>query len=451
MSIEKRNQEIYNAYLDDIREYGEPRWDRIADTIPHIELSVRQIRRIARNIYNDIHPSLPDDDDGLPKSSEESVRFKITGNTAEASSTSKRIKTLDQLLEACDADLQLWRVDRHVVNVWEMGRKKKVVDLKWNDGRADGYVKDSGEWNQAQNWQVKANFVPRREYPLKRAVDDIIKQVHRHAPQYDVDEPLMQGGKYLFVPSLYDTHFGNRNGISLEQAGQDYKKVGLALMKGAMGSPKVIDRILFVVGQDFLHSDNIQGTTTRGTWVETSEDIRNVIAVACQSIVYVIEQMASLAPVDIIPVESNHDRLGVYWLGLFLDAWFRHYKNVSVRQEIMPRKYYAYGKTLLGLDHGDAGKPDRLLGMMAVEQPKLWGNSTYREWLRGHFHQKQKMIYPVTTDMGVTVRVLPALCDTDNYHKLHMFTGGKRAAEGLYYHKDHGPAGEFPVFVDELD
>ena len=51
------------------------------------------------------------------------VAFDQQRNTATAESTSGRITTLDQLLAFCRVDLDVWRVERHVVNKWEVGAK----------------------------------------------------------------------------------------------------------------------------------------------------------------------------------------------------------------------------------------------------------------------------------------------------------------------------------------
>lgn len=94
--------------------------------------------------------------------------------------------------------------------------------------------------------------------------------------------------------------------------------------------------------------------------------------------------------------------------------------------------------------------PADAAALMAGEAPHLWAATRYREWLRGHVHHSASMFYPITSDSGVTARVIPAMCPPDEYHILHGFVGSHRAAEVLYYHREYGPAGSFPVFVDEV-
>ncbi len=45
------------------------------------------------------------------------------GNNAEVESSGKRIKTLGDMIKECGIDLNVWKIDRHVINKWEVGSK----------------------------------------------------------------------------------------------------------------------------------------------------------------------------------------------------------------------------------------------------------------------------------------------------------------------------------------
>jgi len=51
-------------------------------------------------------------------------------NTREVSTKHPRIKTLDQLLEAAQVDLDTWEVERYVINKWEVGAKDSMDEIK---------------------------------------------------------------------------------------------------------------------------------------------------------------------------------------------------------------------------------------------------------------------------------------------------------------------------------
>jgi hypothetical protein len=183
--------------------------------------------------------------------------------------------------------------------------------------------------------------------------------------------------------------------------------------------------------------------------LELAANQRMAITALVEAYEYAVMRLREIAPVDVVVVESNHDRYSMSWLGEVMKAMFRRMAGVAVDAGNHPRKYYKYGVTLIGLEHGDGTKPRDLAALMAMEAPQEWAATRYRQWLRGHVHHSAGMYYPITSDGGVTTRVIPALCPPDEYHVLRGYVGGHRAAEVMYYHKDYGPAGTFPVFVDE--
>lgn len=384
-----------------------------------------------------------------------SVKFTDSGFAANATSVSKRIKSLDQLLEAAKVDLTKWMVTRHEINVWEMGRKKKLVDLSWNNGVMDGVVEDLGDWNLTDLWQVKAWFQPRKEEPYEKALNTLIERVQEHSPRYKVESfaytPVSD--EYLLVPNLYDAHFGKRPHrsieYSLEDAHNDFIKIAESVAVQTSQSPKKVSRILFPVGQDLLHVDGLFDTTSKGTWVETSEDIRLAIDAACDATAKAIEIFASVAPVDVVPVEGNHDRLQTYWVGKYLQAFFSNHPYVNVFDMKLERQYYQWGRVGLGLTH-DGKNPQQLATLFPIEARHMWPDIEWTEWLTGHFHHQRGALYAVDSIRGTVVRTISALCNMDNYHSLHLYSGTNRAAEVLYYHKENGPAGSFPIFVSEL-
>jgi hypothetical protein len=394
-------------------------------------------------------------EDTPPKADTHKVKFTEKEHSATAYSISKRIKSLDQLLKACNADLTKWRVAKHIVNVWEGGRKSKVVDLTWKKGVMDGFVEDSGDWQLTDLWQVKAWFEPREEEPYEKALEDLIEKVRKHVPKYKPSgftyKPIIDG--YLLIPNLYDAHFGKRShrnfNYTLDEARDDFIKIAKAVAAQVLLGPKKVSRIMFPVGNDLLHVDSLLEKTTNGTWVETSEDLRIAIDAACEATAETIEIFATVAPVDVIPVEGNHDRLQTYWLGKYLQAVFSHHPNVNVYDMKLERQYYQWGKVGIGLAH-DGKSPQQLATLFPVEARKMWADIKWSEWLTGHFHHQRGALYAVDSIRGTVVRTISALCNMDNYHSLHLYVGTHRAADVLYYHKENGPAGSFPVFVSEL-
>ena len=95
---------------------------------------------------------------------------KVNANgTGEISTiTTKRIRTLADLVEICEIDTNEWIIDHWVANKWEMG------------------AKDADDKLQIEPlFQVKAWLKPRKqEKALERIAADLMADAKRHAPQY---------------------------------------------------------------------------------------------------------------------------------------------------------------------------------------------------------------------------------------------------------------------------
>jgi hypothetical protein len=98
---------------------------------------------------------------------EDKFDAKVSGNTKDVTARSRRIKTLDDLIEACDIDLDQWQVLRHEVNKWEVGAKVAEKVLTWKNGQIEeGHLHAPGRLTIEPLFQVKATLVKRHPEPL---------------------------------------------------------------------------------------------------------------------------------------------------------------------------------------------------------------------------------------------------------------------------------------------
>jgi len=361
-----------------------------------------------------------------------------SSNRAYAWSKSTRITTIEQLVEFCEIDLSRWTIYRAVVNKWEVGVKQL-----------------NGTVQVEPLFQIKVWLEPVEASSAVDALEELIEELRQSGPVVKKPVyPRQDSDGYLTVVGMLDTHLGRRvsgNTYSLEDAAADFKLVGDTICSKILGFGRSVDRILFPVGNDAINADTLYGTTTNGTQVEMSADMRDVFRETLWAYIHVMTSLANIAPVDVVCVQSNHDRLIGSALGTSLEAYFSRDRRFTFNNKNTPRKYYMYGTTLLGFDHGDKVKPDKLAAIMAVEAPNEWAGSEHRHWMRGHIHYQAEMYIPLTTAYGVGVRVIPALCPLDDWHKLMGFIGNKRAGDVWYIHPKEGPAGEFPVFASDVD
>lgn len=85
-----------------------------------------------------------------------------------------RIVTLEQLLEYCEVDTDIWRVDRYIVNKWEVGRKNKEVHIRYEDGvLVEGNIDDFGTIHKDDLIQVKAWLIRHEPIPVRPTIQSV--------------------------------------------------------------------------------------------------------------------------------------------------------------------------------------------------------------------------------------------------------------------------------------
>jgi hypothetical protein len=195
-----------------------------------------------------------------------------------------------------------------------------------------------------------------------------------------------------------------------------------------------VEKFVFPLGNDLFNSDTTNYTTTKGTpqfdYVEWKEGYK----FASNLIIGAIDQLAKIAPVDIICIQGNHDTQKLFTFGLLVDAYFHNNENVFVDIENSTRKYYRHGTILAMFDHGEI-KPQEYPLIFATEQPRLWGECKYKEVLLGHFHHEIVKEY-----RGVKVRYLPTITSSDAWHESKGYISQK-AAHAYKWHREKGVIG----------
>ena len=279
-----------------------------------------------------------------------------------------------------------------------------------------------------------------RENELLEKITDLIeKHNHYYAPIIREKE-----ANHLLVINPADIHIGKyANEIETGEAYNNdiaYERV-LEGIEGLINKAKgfSIDRILFCVGNDILHIDNVYSTTTKGTYVESDGKWWEHFELALELYVKCIERLRIIAPVDVLHSMSNHDYQSGFHLAHALKSWFRKDEEVSFDISVAHRKYYQYGSNLIGLEHGDGAKMDNLPLLMAQEKPTMWSETKYRYWYLHHLHHKIKHKWRDAKDfIGVTVEYMRSPSGTDSWHSRKGYTGVHKAVEGFIHQKESG-------------
>lgn len=354
------------------------------------------------------------------------------------------IKTVPELLKACDVDTNVWEVAQKWLNKWDV---TAIID---------------GNARTFQNFQVKARLEKKLSIVKEKALGEIFKEMIKdyEPPKLSIvptsNNKLKSAEEYennLFEISLFDLHYGKL--CWRQETGEDFDiKIARTRFLDIIatllhrGSGFQYNRILFPVGNDFFNSDTIFNTTTKGTLQDEDVRWKKTFNVGVGLLVDAINLLKQTGvPIDVLVIPGNHDFEKSYYMGSYLEAWFNNDSMVHINNGALLRKYYRFGKVLLGFTHGSEEKIDSLPMIMAndVESKPLWSETEFHEFHIGDIHRRKDIKYTVVDktnmtyeDLGVTVRYLSSLTGTDAWHFSHGFVGAIKAGEGFIWNDKLG-------------
>jgi metallophosphoesterase superfamily enzyme len=374
-----------------------------------------------RKALTDVAAKLPPP---APAADSEQVTQRQDGDTLEARSTSRRIRTVDDLLRHIDADLDRYEVAASEATKWECGDGDGgTVELH----RVFVRLKPRGGPSTRDVVAAMIDGAKKSFSPTKKIVSKLSK---RRAP---IESDLLQ----LLV--VADTHFG-KYAWGRTTGGDDYdlgiaeRLVGEAgrelLAAGEQHRPA--KRVIAFLG-DLFHYDTPHGTTTSGTPLERDGRLQKMIAVGCDTLLSLVEKSAETVPTDVYCVNGNHDEVLTWAFQRILLERFRGARGVTISDEFTGRQYFSHGKNLLGFAHGHRAKK-KLPQLMALEAASEWSRCPYREWHTGHYHAQAA----IETLDGVVTRTAPAICPPDDWHAANGFVGSRQAMETFLYSHDGG-------------
>ncbi len=350
------------------------------------------------------------------------------------------IKTLDELLTACQVDLNSYKVDNYTVNKWDV--------TAWKGDNAQ----------TVQNFQVKARLLKIQEAIDNKVYQKIFEDILKNYKFPVLDQQFINHKDFskinennMLEISIFDLHLGKLcwSGETFE----DYDiKIATNRFNNALSTLLMrsnafnYKHILFPIGNDFFNSDNIISTTTSGTYV--SDDVRwqKTYKLGCKLIVDAINLLKQTGvSIEVILIQGNHDFQRSFYLANFLQGWFHDDLQVTINDNPSTRKYKAWGRCLIGFTHGGEEKLDSLPMIMANEQSHKWHDCKFKEIHIGHYHHRKDFKYTtvnkqkeLTEDQGVTVRYLSSLSGTDDWHYKKGFIGNIKAAQAFVWNDETG-------------
>jgi hypothetical protein len=347
---------------------------------------------------------------------------------------------VNEICALCGVDDREWEIEWWQASTSDAHRKRRETDLVFDDGKISGTVRDHGDLHVETLWHVKVRFRRRWE----RSIDDEIAYYREQiaaAPRRQwpaVKRRRATGVRGEFA--MPDLHIGRL--AHAEISGEDYdveRACTLAREAVADALPFLdgVDSITFPVGHDVLNVDSLLNTTTKGTRQDEAALWQMTFRAAKQVHHEIIEQFATIAPVDVIVVPGNHDEQRSWYLGEEIAAWFRGHKRVTVDATIAPRVYRRFGATLIGYSHGHREVPRELSTMMMREAPREDVlDARVFEFHHGHLHT-DKAVPATGYGEGVMRRFFSTLAPAGTWESGKYGTASQlRASHALRYEPD---------------
>ena len=388
------------------------------------------------------------------KPSETTTREK--GDTQEIEFTTQlRVKTLDDIIRVCHIDTATWEVERWVCNKWDQAAIPRAV------GKNKKWKRTSTKPIITELYQVKVWLKRRTALVDARQEIEGLKELARKgisasrsssssqkpsASQRATKQPgrcdAARSSGLMLEIDIPDLHVG-KLAWSSETGWPDYDgdeaetlhdDALCALLERTIHYN--FEQIIYVLGNDLLHSDTKFGTTTAGTQLDTDSRYQKNFARVRNLGIRAINRLRGIAPTRAVMVPGNHDTLSTWHLGDSLECYYHETPGVIIDNSPCLRKYHQWGQVMLMFTHGQNGKLKDYPLLMATEQPYMFGSTSHREAHTGHTHQLR-----VQELNGIRVRTLPALCPPDAWHADKGFVGNLRSAEAFIWHKDDGLIG----------
>ena len=186
------------------------------------------------------------------------------------------IRTLDQLIEVCEVDLNEWVVTRQICNAWSVGYKDATHNLDYG-----------------QNIQVKGWFAKQRP----EAIEPIVQPVQYSGVAYDVPPPLLSSSKRSLLIS--DLHFG---------MSKDPDNAKLTTFHDRRALSIILQYIAYAGIDEVIILGDILDLAEWSIKFTRSEDMRQTTQPALLEAHWFLHQLRSLWPkMPIVCLQGNHD------------------------------------------------------------------------------------------------------------------------------------------------
>lgn len=304
-------------------------------------------------------------------------------------------------------------------------------------------IKGLKRWQDASgNWRTSIAYENTRGLNIEQAKKDLVTAIAEYEfPKFE--KVHINYSKICAVINLSDAHISS---LALVSDTGKYSDTDSSVVKFEKCFDELLtttqafipEIIVFPIGNDYLHENSSNNTTKKGTNLDVSGNHFDNFTKGLMLLRRCIDKASQVARVYVPLIPGNHDTDSSNYLAIALEQIYEDNPNVEIDARRITRKYFQYGKNLIGFTHGENTKPDQLPLLMAVEVPAKFAESTERLWLTGHYHHQITKEFP-----GVTVRTLRGLAETDGWHHNHGYVGAKKQGNVMLFSYEEGLKSEF--------
>lgn len=358
---------------------------------------------------------------------EQKKDFQILKNGEQASSV--LCKLSDEQLKDPDYILKVHGYDS---NEWELTSAKQSI---WNS-KIDNELYSS-----------KITVKPRKgfnwsEDNIKKIFEKLEKHTEFSTSQYakiaSKDAIAPDKNKMLLI-GVADLHYGL---LAKENLSEEYNmKIAEQRFDNIVDdviyrkqNDDTIEKVILLIGNDFLSADNVQGTTSRHfTQQDQETNWYEIIESATEMLVKEIDKLKYYFPkVIVMNVKGNHDEMSTFGIMQTLNAYYKNNEQIEINTSCKFRQYIRYGTNLIGLSHNE--RVQDVSKIMAAETGTYFGECRYKLFLMGHLHKQQLL----EDDYGVDIRRMPSVVGASAWTAQQGYTGTNKMSQTFVFDKDKG-------------
>lgn len=302
--------------------------------------------------------------------------------------TEDELKNPVSLLEAHGFDIKDWELVSARNNIWNVYSKQDGIQELYSSKIVVKPKEQTIDYDRINEWFNKLD----RTYSL---------------PALKTSDGYLNGNKCLLIDiadlhlNLQATMFSTGNEYNCEIA----EKLFFYVIEDILSRVEKynFNKIIFCIGGDMLNIDNLSGSTTKGTPQDNDLLYFDAVEKMYEMTIKAVDILKQKAPVNVIYVSANHDKLSGYKLAKFIEAWYRNDKNVTVDYSPLPRKYVKFGRTLFTFAHD--GNIKTLPRLIADEARQYWSDIDTTEVFLQHLHTEQVL----TEEYNMRIQRLPTI------------------------------------------